>query len=62
MGLPATKWMLEIGAFAMRTDTELVLESRRVAPGRLLEQGFTFEQPSWPAAAKDLVARWRAQG
>ena len=62
VGLPATKWMLEIGAFAMRTDTELVLKSRRVIPGRLLEAGFTFEQPAWPAAAKELVARWRAQG
>ena len=61
VGLPATKWMLEIGAFAMRTDTELVLKSRRVIPGRLLEAGFQFEQPSWPAAAKDLTARWRAQ-
>lgn len=62
MGLPTTKWMLEIGAFAMRTDTELVLKSRRVVPGRLPEQGFTFEQPAWPAAAKDFVARRRAQG
>jgi uncharacterized protein (TIGR01777 family) len=61
VGLPATKWMLEIGAWAMRTDTELVLKSRRVIPGRLLEAGFQFEQPSWPAAAKDLTARWRAQ-
>jgi NAD dependent epimerase/dehydratase family enzyme len=61
VGLPATKWMLEIGAFAMRTDTELVLKSRRVVPGRLLGAGFVFEQPDWPAAAKDLTARWRAQ-
>jgi len=61
VGLPATKWMLEIGAWAMRTDTELVLKSRRVIPGRLLEAGFSFEQPAWPAAVKDLVARVRAQ-
>ena len=61
IGLPAMKWMLEIGAWAMRTDTELVLKSRRVIPGRLLEAGFTFEQPSWPEAARDLTARWRAQ-
>ena len=60
LGLPATKWMLEIGAWAMRTDTELVLKSRRVIPGRLLDAGFTFEQPSWPEAARDLTARWRA--
>jgi hypothetical protein len=61
IGLPAMKWMLEIGAWAMRTDTELVLKSRRVIPGRLLEAGFTFAQPSWPEAARDLTARWRAQ-
>ena len=59
VGLPATRWMLEIGAWVMRTDTELVLKSRRVVPGRLLEAGFSFELPEWPAAAKDLVARWR---
>ncbi len=61
LGLPATRWMLEIGAFALRTDTELVLKSRRVVPGRLLGAGFTFDFPEWPAAARDLVERWRAQ-
>ena len=60
VGLPATRWMAEIGAFFLRTDTELVLKSRRVVPGRLLDAGFTFEFPEWPAAAADLVARWRA--
>jgi NAD dependent epimerase/dehydratase family enzyme len=60
VGLPATRWMLEIGAWVMRTDTELVLKSRRVVPGRLLEAGFSFEHPEWHAAARDLVARWRA--
>jgi NAD dependent epimerase/dehydratase family enzyme len=58
VGLPATRWMLEIGAAVLRTETELVLKSRRVVPGRLLASGFTFEFPSWPAAAGDLVARW----
>ena len=60
LGLPATKWMVEIGAFFLRTDTELLLKSRRVVPGRLLEAGFAFQHPSWPEAAADLVARWRA--
>src|SRR6185295_5931684 len=41
VGLPATMWMVEIGAFFLRTDTELTLKSRRVVPGRLLEGGFT---------------------
>ncbi|MFE9403221.1 TIGR01777 family oxidoreductase [Streptomyces sp. NPDC006530] len=60
VGLPATKWMAELGAFALRSDTELLLKSRRVVPGRLLEEGFTFEHPEWPGAAADLVRRVRA--
>ena len=59
-GLPAASWMLEAGALAMRTETELILKSRRVIPGRLLEAGFNFDYPSWPEAARDLCARWRA--
>jgi uncharacterized protein (TIGR01777 family) len=59
-GLPAAKWMLEIGAWVMRTDTELVLKSRRVVPGRLLESGFKFDFPEWAGAARDLTERWRA--
>jgi uncharacterized protein (TIGR01777 family) len=59
VGLPATRWMAEVGALLMRTETELVLKSRRVVPGRLLEQGFTFELPTWPQAADDLCAAWR---
>lgn len=62
LGLPATEWMLEIGALAMRTETELVLKSRRVVPGRLLASGFRFEHPAWPAAARALCAAWRAGG
>src|SRR5262245_2293670 len=59
-GLPAASWMLELGAIALRTDTELLLKSRRVVPGRLLAAGFTFEFPTWAQAARELVARRRA--
>jgi len=44
----------------LRTETELVLKSRRVIPGRLLEAGFQFQFPDWAAAAQNLVGRWRA--
>ena len=54
IGLPAQEWMLEIGALFMRTETELILKSRRVVPGRLLEHGFTFKFPTWNVAAPDL--------
>ena len=59
IGLPATKWMLAIGAFFLRTETELILKSRRVVPERLLESGFEFEFPTWAQAASDLCRRWR---
>lgn len=59
VGLPATRWMAELGAFALRTDTELLLKSRRVTPGRLLEEGFCFRYGEWPQAAADLVRRAR---
>jgi uncharacterized protein (TIGR01777 family) len=58
-GLPATAWMLEIGAWALNTETELILKSRRVVPRRLLEVGFTFEYPDWPQAVQNLCHRWR---
>lgn len=58
-GLTCTHWMLECGAFLLRTETELVLKSRRVVPGKLLQAGFTFQFADWPAAAEDLVRRWK---
>ncbi len=60
IGLPATAWMLAIGALFLKTEPELVLKSRRVVPGRLLEAGFKFEFPTWPEAARDLCQKWRA--
>ncbi len=60
LGLPATRWMAEIGAFALRTDTELLLKSRRVVPGRLLADGFSFAYPEFADAAHELVTRRRA--
>jgi uncharacterized protein (TIGR01777 family) len=59
IGLPATAWMLEIGAALLRTETELILKSRRVVPRRLMESGFAFDFPTWREAADDLCKRWR---
>lgn len=59
IGMPASKWMLEVGAFFMRTETELVLKSRRVAPARLVQHGFKFQFPCWLDAATELCARYR---
>lgn len=54
-GLPATDWMLEIGAFVLRTETELLIKSRRVIPGRLLDSGFEFQFPAIETAFEDLL-------
>jgi uncharacterized protein (TIGR01777 family) len=61
IGLPATKWMLEIGTALLRTESELILKSRRVVPGRLLEDGFYFQYPEWPDAARELCQRVRRE-
>ncbi|MEO8352500.1 MAG: TIGR01777 family oxidoreductase [Chthoniobacteraceae bacterium] len=61
IGLPANQWMLEIGAMILRTETELILKSRRVIPGRLLDSGFAFEFPEWPTAARKLCERARKE-
>ena len=61
IGLPSTPSMLRIGAFLMNSETELVLKSRWVMPARMLEAGFTYEFPTWPDAAIDLVRRTRTR-
>lgn len=56
-GLPATRWMLEVGALFLRTETELIIKSRRVVPERLLKSGFDFEFPELSAALDELEHR-----
>jgi hypothetical protein len=58
-GFPAPAPLIELAAMFLRTESELVLKSRRVVPGRLLDAGFQFEFPTWPEAAQDLVYGWR---
>jgi NAD dependent epimerase/dehydratase family enzyme len=57
IGLPAARWMLETGAFVLRTETELLLKSRRVVPGGLLRSGFEFRFASMGLALADLEKR-----
>ncbi|HYJ47178.1 MAG TPA: TIGR01777 family oxidoreductase [Pyrinomonadaceae bacterium] len=59
LGLPATKLMLQMGALFLRTETELILKSRRVVSTRLTQSGFTFQFPTWAEAARDLCRQWR---
>lgn len=58
-GFSLSKWMIEAGAFFRCTESELILKSRRVVPGRLSAAGFRFEYEQWPAAARELVRRWQ---
>jgi len=59
IGIPSPAWLLELGAVLIRTETELLLKSRRVVPGILAARGFEFEYPTWRKAARDLCTRWR---
>lgn len=59
--LSASEWMLEVGAFLLRSETELMLKSRRVVPRRLLQSGFEFQFPGWRNASEELARRWRGQ-
>ena len=61
-GIWAPAAAIEIGSFFLRTESELVLKSRRVVPGKLVAAGFEFQFPDWPEAAADLVRRYRERG
>jgi uncharacterized protein (TIGR01777 family) len=56
-GLPAPAWMLEIGAWLIGTETELILKSRWVLPDRLSKEGYTFQFPDVHSAFADLSSR-----
>jgi uncharacterized protein (TIGR01777 family) len=58
-GLLTPALAIRLGAIFMRTEPELVLQSCRAVPSRLLAAGFKFEFPEWPEAAEDLVQQWR---
>ena len=60
-GLPLNNWMVELGAIFLRTESELILKSRQVIPGRLAAAGFQFQFAKWPEAAQELVARWKQE-
>ena len=58
-GLPAPALLMAFGMFFLRQEPELILKSRYVVPGRLLDAGFAFQFPAWPEAATDLVRQRR---
>ncbi len=54
-GLPAPKWLLEVGAIVIGTETELILKSRWVVPKRLLDSGFEFQFEKAGEAVKEIL-------
>lgn len=54
-GLPAPTWMLELGAFIIGTETELILKSRWVLPEKVLKSGFVFRYGNLDEAVKDIL-------
>ena len=58
-GIPLHRWLLEPGAWAIRTETELVLKSRWVVPERLQDAGYEFVHPEIDDAIREIVAHRR---
>ncbi len=54
-GFPAFRWVIELGAMLIRTETELILKSRWVVPERLLQEGFVFEHPTLVPALREII-------
>ncbi|WDH78052.1 DUF1731 domain-containing protein [Microbacterium esteraromaticum] len=51
-GPPTPRWMLEIGAMGIRTETELILKSRWALPAKLSAAGYTFRHPDLDEALR----------
>ncbi|HLK13791.1 MAG TPA: TIGR01777 family oxidoreductase [Fimbriimonadaceae bacterium] len=60
IGLPVPRWLLEPTMALMKSESELLLKSRRVIPGKLLNAGFEFKYETWGKACNELMKRWKA--
>ena len=56
-GIPLYRWMLEVGSFVIKSETELLLKSRWVVPTTLLAEGFEFEHPELEEAVRDIIGK-----
>lgn len=54
-GPPMPRWMLELGAIGIRTETELILKSRWVLPEKLTRAGFEFRYPTLEPAVREAL-------
>ncbi len=55
IGISSPKWLLEIGARLIKTETELLLKSRNVIPRVLIKNGFEFKYPTLKEGLKSLL-------
>jgi uncharacterized protein len=56
-GIPLYRWMLEVGSFVIKSETELLLKSRWVVPTTLLAEGFEFEHPHLEEAVRNIIGK-----
>jgi uncharacterized protein len=61
VGIPAPRFLLEIGTALIRTETELVLKSRWVVPETVLDAGFRFRHPELEPALRQIVSERAAR-
>jgi uncharacterized protein (TIGR01777 family) len=62
IALPAYKWMLQIGAWLIGTEPELLLKSRWVLPSRILQSGFEFSHPFLKGAVEEIISQTPKRG
>ena len=53
-GIPQPRWLIELGAFIIGTEPELILKSRNVIPERLLKYNFRFKFTDLNLALQNL--------
>jgi uncharacterized protein (TIGR01777 family) len=57
LALSSPKFLLDVGAYIVRTETELILKSRWVVPSKLLQEGFRFKYPKIDNALNDILKK-----
>ena len=57
VGISSPTWLLEIASVFMQTETELLLKSRNVYPGKLVSAGFQFAHPNFEDALNSLIKK-----
>ena len=54
VGISLPEWLMEIGGKIIGTEPYLILDGRRIIPGRLVDSGFKFQYPEIQNSLNDL--------